>query len=116
VLRTDDEHGPGFARAGTNVGEVAVGFWSTERRARNVACTVPSYAGYRPQRVTLEELLNTRVPELDATNTNAGLNWHGPRAQGARVMTYALVRGLQALEWELGAAGRAARRAAEWGD
>lgn len=116
VLRIDDDNGPGFARAGTEAGEVAVGFWSTERRAQKVAATVPSYAGYRPERVTLEELLDRWVPELDATNTNVGLNWHGPRAQGTRVMTYALVRGLNAREWELGAAERAAQRAAEWGD
>lgn len=115
VLRVDDENGPGFARAGTEAGEVAVGLWSTERRAQKVAATLASYAGYRPERVALEQLLDTWVPELDATNTNVGLNWHGPQAQGARVMTYALVRGLKAREWELGEAERAAQRAAEWG-
>ncbi len=64
--------------------------------------------------MSLEQLLSSWVPDLDATDTNVGLNWHGPRAQGARVMTYALVRGLRAREWELGAAERAAKRAADW--
>src|SRR6478672_3510724 len=96
LLRTEDEAGPGYARAGTPSGEVALGVWSTERRAQKIAATVPAYARYRPFRLSLDELLDTWVPELDATSTNVGLNWSGPSAQGARVTTYALVRGVRA--------------------
>ncbi|MGO4601344.1 DUF2750 domain-containing protein [Terrabacter sp. 2YAF2] len=116
LLVTDDESGVGYARAATPSGEVALGVWSTERRARKVASTVPEYAPYRPHPVPLEELLTDWVPELDASNTNVGLNWSGPSAQGARVTTSALVRGVRARQWELGASARAARRAAEWGE
>jgi len=116
LLRTEDESGVGYARAGTASGEVAIGVWSTERRAQKIASTVPEYARYRPHRVPLDELLTVWVPELDASDTNVGLNWSGPAAQGARVTTYALVRGVRARQWELGAAERAAARAAEWGD
>lgn len=115
LLRTDDEDGPGYARAGTASGEVAVGVWSTERRAQRVASHVAEYSQYRPERITLSVFLEGWIPELDATSTNVGLNWSGPRAQGARVTTYAVVRGIRERQWELGAAARAVERAREWG-
>lgn len=115
LLRIDDDEGPGYAQAGTKAGEVAVGLWSTKNRAAKIASTVPAYKGYRPERLTLDELLTTWVPNLDAASSNVGLNWSGPRAQGARVTTYALVYGLRKRVWDLGAPEREARRAAEWG-
>lgn len=116
LLRIEDESGIGYARAATPAGEVALGLWSTESRAEKVTSTATDLAGYRPHRVTLEQLLSTWVPELDASSTNVGLNWSGPRAQGARVTTYALVRGLRARRWELEAPERAAQHRAEWGE
>lgn len=116
LLMVNDELGPGYAQAGTRLGEVALGLWSTERRAEKIAATVPDYARYRPHRVALEEFLTEWVPKLDTTATMVGLNWSGPRAQGARVATYDLVRGVRKRRWDLEAPEREARRAAEWGD
>ncbi|NHA68454.1 DUF2750 domain-containing protein [Phycicoccus flavus] len=115
LLRTDDDRGPGYARAGTASGEVALGVWSTERRAAKIASTVPAYAKYRAERVELADFLDRWIPELDQTSTTVGLNWSGPRAQGARVMTYAVVRGIRQRQWELDAPEREKRRKAEWG-
>lgn len=116
LLRLNDSQGPGYARAGTGAGEVAIGVWSTEHRAGRIATTVPDYAQYEPERVPLEEFLDRWIPELDQTSTNVGLNWSGSRAQGARVTTYAVVRGIRQRIWDLGAADRAAQHAAEWGE
>lgn len=113
LLRVDDERGSGYARAGTASGETALGVWSTDRRAQKIATTVPEYAGYRAERVDLGDFLDNWIRELDVHSTNVGLNWAGPRAQGARVTTYAVVRGIRRRRWELEAPARAARRAAE---
>lgn len=115
LLRLDDDQGTGYAQAATEAGEVAVGLWSTENRAAKIASTVPAYKEFRPERLTLNELLTKWVPDLDAASKNVGLNWSGSRAQGARVTTSALVYGLRKRVWDLGAPERDARRAAEWG-
>jgi hypothetical protein len=116
LLRIDDADEVGYAQAGTPAGEIALGLWSTENRARRITEQVLDYAGYRPERVSLEDSLTEWLPELDRSFTNVGLNWSGPRVQGMRVTTYALLRGIRAKQWDLSASERMAQRAAEWGD
>ena len=116
TLCIDDTSGARYARAGTASGEVALGVWSTENRALRIVSDAPDYARCRPERVDLEDFLAQWLPELDASSTRVGLNWSGPRAQGARVTTYAFVRGLRERQWQLSAAEREARRLAEWGE
>lgn len=72
----------GFPAPMTREGQRAMPFWSRKSRVLRIIETVPAYAGFEPEEISLEEWRTKWLAGLRLDNMLAGVNWSGPEAAG----------------------------------
>lgn len=63
-------------------GNRAMPFWSKRSRAEKIIGSVPAFAGFEPVEISLQDFLETWLPNLEKDGLSVGLNWYGNRATG----------------------------------
>lgn len=72
----------GFPTATNASGETAMPFWSSESRAQKILASVPAYAGFAPEKLSLDAFLTRWLPGLEHDRLHVGVNWSGDQATG----------------------------------
>jgi hypothetical protein len=84
----------------TRDGQRAIPFWSRKSRVLRVIESVPVYAGFEPEQISLEEWRTEWLAGLRRDNMLAGVNWSGPEAAGMDLEPSVVLTRLEAAEHE----------------
>jgi hypothetical protein len=89
----------GFPTSTKHDGEETIPFWSSRSRAEKIIKNVPSYLGFYPHLIPLDDFLNRWLKGLEKDGLYVGVNWSEKNAIGYDLEPREV---LERIQYELG--------------